>query len=244
MIADIPGNSTDSFILSSGRRFLARGKGSSTQSVSDVSTLMDVQPFNVIIMMLILIIGGFAKILYFLRIFDDYGFIVEMVGETIVQLIPFSSYFIMWILLFTVLFQTLQVEIPPDSYPNLTSIYRYILQTYSNSIGNIAPPVYKSWERSLNNTDISNLEYLQKHTIIGLIWGVWLFNQFLLLIIMLNFLIAVISQVYADVVEKQEAFLYQHRASLNHDFLMLSKFSNKCEPFCVLVLSLDKDDRT
>ena len=32
--------------------------------------------------MVILIVGGFAKILYFLRLFNDYGFIVEMVGET------------------------------------------------------------------------------------------------------------------------------------------------------------------
>ena len=143
--------------------------------------------------MLILIVGGFAKILYFLRLFNDYGFIVEMVGETMKQLIPFSLYFIMWILLFTVLFQTLQVEIPDDTYPNLTPIFRYILQTYGNSVGNIAPPVYKSWERSLDNSDISDLEYLQKHTIIAIIWGVWLFNQFLNLIIMLNFLIAVIS---------------------------------------------------
>ena len=57
-------------------------------------------------------------------------------------------------------------------------------------------------------------------------------------------MIAVISQVYADVVEKQEATLYAHRASLNYDFLMLQKFCNNCEPFSILVLSLDKDDRT
>ena len=65
---------------------------------------MDVQPFNIIILMVILIVGGFAKILYFLRIFDDYGLIVTMVGETISELVPFSTYFVMWIFLFTVLF--------------------------------------------------------------------------------------------------------------------------------------------
>tara|TARA_B110000285_G_C14831119_1_gene470945 strand:+ start:130 stop:267 length:138 start_codon:yes stop_codon:yes gene_type:complete len=44
---------------------------------------MDVEPFSVIIMILILVIGGFAKILYFIRIFKQYGFMVQMVGECI-----------------------------------------------------------------------------------------------------------------------------------------------------------------
>jgi|TARA_B110000285_G_C15087620_1_gene597114 hypothetical protein len=63
-----------------------------------------------------------------------------MVGETITELIPFSVYFVMWILLFTVLFQTLQVEVPDDAYPDLAPLFRYVLQTYGNSIGNIAAP--------------------------------------------------------------------------------------------------------
>ena len=73
-----PSNST-----ASGKRFLARGKGSSSQAMSNVNSLIDVLPFNVVMCMILLIIAGFSKILYFLRLFDDYGFIVEMVGETI-----------------------------------------------------------------------------------------------------------------------------------------------------------------
>ena len=51
--------------------------------MNNVNSLIDVLPFNVVMCMILLIVAGFSKILYFLRLFDDYGFIVEMVGETI-----------------------------------------------------------------------------------------------------------------------------------------------------------------
>lgn len=43
---------------------------------------------------------------------------------------------------------------------------------------------------------------------------------------MLNFLIAVISQVYDAVVSNQEQLNYKHKAELNHEFFMLRKFFN------------------
>jgi len=164
-----------------------------------------------------------------------------MVGETITELIPFSVYFVMWILLFTVLFQTLQVEVPDDAYPDLSSLFRYVLQTYGNSIGNIAPPVYTCWTTSMAD-EAAPLVQVQKHVIIALIWFVWLFNQFLNLIIMLNFLIAVISQVYEAVVSNQEQLNYKHKAELNHEFFMLRKFARQTQEYRILVFSLDKDE--
>lgn len=50
-----------------------------------------------------------------------------MIGETIKSLIPFIVYFMMWIGVFTVLFHALQVEVPDDSYPGLSPIYRKII---------------------------------------------------------------------------------------------------------------------
>ena len=50
---------------------LPKTVGSSTQT-----SAQDVDQFNVIVLILILAVGGFAKILYFIRIFKDYGFIV------------------------------------------------------------------------------------------------------------------------------------------------------------------------
>ena len=49
------------------------------------------------------------------------------------------------------------------------------------------------------------------------IWVVWFLNQYLNLIILLNFLIAIISQSYEEIMTEQSVFRYQHRAELNSE---------------------------
>lgn len=59
---------------------------------------------------------------------------------------------------------------------------------------------------------------------------------------MLNFLIAVISQVYDAVVSNQEQLNYKHKAELNHEFFMLRRFGRQTQEYRILVFSLDKDE--
>ena len=60
--------------------------------------------FYVILLQLILVVFGFLKILFFIRIYESYGFLVQMVGLTMIQLVPFTLFFLMWIALFSVCF--------------------------------------------------------------------------------------------------------------------------------------------
>ena len=50
---------------------------------------------------------GFTKVLYFIRIFEDFGLLVQVIGETITEIIPFAVYYIIWILFFSGLFLVL-----------------------------------------------------------------------------------------------------------------------------------------
>lgn len=50
---------------------------------------------------------------------------------------------------------------------------------------------------------------------ITVIWAMWFLNQYVNLIILLNFLIAIISQSYEEIMTEQFVFMYQHRAQLN-----------------------------
>ena len=70
---------------------------------------------------MILITAGFFKILYFIRIYDDYGFLVQMVGETVKKVIPFTTFFLLWIAFFAVCFRVLRVEIDDEDYPDMSS---------------------------------------------------------------------------------------------------------------------------
>ena len=50
-----------------------------------------------------------------------------------------------------------------------------------------------------------------------LIWFTWYTNTFFMIVILLNFLIAVISQSYEKVIEQQLIYSYMHKAELNEE---------------------------
>lgn len=62
------------------------------------------------------------------------------------------------------------------------------------------------------------------------------------LIILLNFLIAVISQVYDNVVADQQMFSYQHKADLNGEHYMLQEYMGGLKEFQILIFQVDRDD--
>ena len=55
-------------------------------------------------------------------------------------------------------------------------------------------------------------------TIILTIYFIWLLNQVFNLIIFLNYVVAVLSDVYETVMDQQHRFIYSHRQSLNDEF--------------------------
>jgi len=151
----------------------------------------------------------------------------------------------MWTLIFTICFKALQTEVPVGagtSYPDVGPIFGQILQTYGNSIGNIVPAAYDSVTAVLTKDTSTAMAQVEARILIALIWFVWLMNQYVNLIIMLNFLVAVITEVYQDVAENQESIIYKHKAALNHELFMINKFFGWTAEFKVLVFSVDKDE--
>ena len=69
----------------------------------------------------------------------------------------------------------------------------------------------------------------------------WILNQFINLIIMLNFLIALISEVYASVMEKQQSIIYSNKAEMNKEFYMSERFWKSLKPIKLLVFTSDKE---
>ena len=74
-----------------------------------------------------------------------------------------------------------------------------------------------------------------------LIWITWLFQTFFMLVIMTNFLIAVITSTYERVISYQKIISFQHKADLNEEcYQLMGVFSNLPE-FRVIVLSTSKE---
>lgn len=71
----------------------------------------------------------------------------------------------------------------------------------------------------------------------GLIWFVWLFNSFLLMLILLNFLIAILSASFDDVNNKEAQYTYKARCSMNEDTMLILKVIGFLKPFEAVIVT-------
>ena len=86
-----------------------------------------------------------------------------------------------------------------------------MVYAYRNSIGDLNAPVYNFWlSQESKNPNFSWF-------MIRMIWFFWMINQFLNLIILLNFLIALISEKYNEITSENIVHAYNHKAALNQE---------------------------
>ena len=96
----------------------------------------------------------------------------------------------MWIICFGLIYLIIGLEVATDDYGEMNRYGRTFIQAYRNSIGDLAAPTHAKWnEFATTDKDNEGLANLMVH----IIWVVWFFNQFIVVIILLNFLIAIIS---------------------------------------------------
>lgn len=123
-----------------------------------------------VILNIILIVTMSIKQMSYLRIFDNFGSLVQLFGQCLIDVFTFLIFFVGFIFFFSLLFHVLGVEINNEDYPYLTIQYRYALYAYRNSIGDIHPPIYNFWiGRTSDSPFYSTI-------MIAIIWFFWLMN--------------------------------------------------------------------
>ena len=167
---------------------------------------------------------SFLKIMFFLRVFEQFGLLVDLVAQALSDSIPFTCFLIMWLILFSLLFRILGFEIDDGDYSSMGQASIYALQTYRNSVGDIAAPAYSFWE---SQTDFPHLQ----SKMIMIIWFAWLMNQFFLTIILLNFLIAILAESFTVVMEQELQCKYKSKVALNKETFLTLKAFNMLTPF-------------
>jgi hypothetical protein len=80
----------------------------------------------------------------------------------------------------------------------------YFFLTFENGLGNISPPTVEVWQSNHNQTITATL-------IIYLIYLTWWCTQLIILIVLLNFVIALISQVYENVMDSKMVHVYTQK---------------------------------
>lgn len=90
-----------------------------------------------------------------------------------------------------------------------------MLYSFRNSIGDLATPNYDQWLLRMQSNEISETEEV---LVVGLVWVLWLLQAMFMIIILLNYLIAVISQAYERVVGQRLVYSYIHKSEINVDY--------------------------
>lgn len=126
-----------------------------------------------------LIFTVLLKIQFFLRVNSKMGLLVTLIRTCFVDVYFFAVYLMVWLLAMTIAYRVLGMD--ATGYSQLTdrSFINFFLQVWENSIGNINPP-----------------EFVDAHPSplrVFAVYFMWFSTQFVVLIILLNFLIAVIS---------------------------------------------------
>lgn len=145
-------------------------------------------------------------------------------------------------MLFGQMFLVAGANFDDEDYPTLKLLAVHF-QTYRNSIGDIGTPQYDYWTYYHRHFDKSVM-FGYGQCMIYLIWILWYLNQFFNLIILLNFLIAIVSQSYEKVMTDSMKYEYEHKAELNSEterfFRMI--FTPKAFDIMCTVSSHEDDD--
>lgn len=61
----------------------------------------------------------FVKLLFFMKIFSAYGFLVQMIFLSVLDMGPFISFFTLWLCFFAIENKILKLEINQEEYSGL-----------------------------------------------------------------------------------------------------------------------------
>ena len=198
------------------------------------------------------------KIFKFMKTDSKFGLLVQLVSTALADCVNFTVFMFIWIAVFSLLYRILGSYNSNQSqnFPNLDNVTTFFLQTFENSLGNISNPSYALWSAKLHCVghpddakcapEVVGVRTPQTYWIsqlsIYLIWVVWFMNQFLILIILLNFLISVISKSYSDVMDSALMFKYVQMCELNREFAVLNEQIFHKEQIKGLILTANNDD--
>jgi len=161
---------------------------------------------------------------------------IQLIAEVIIDLTPFMVFFFGWIVLFSIIFRVLGMEIFLDDYAGFNLNMAYFVFTYRNAIGDVNAPAYNYWLIEAEKNPFF------AWGIITTIWTFWFLNQIINLIILLNFLISLIGESYGKIMSEKIIHNYNHRAELNQECRLIMQALGFLKPMDFLIVQHDIEE--
>jgi len=160
------------------------------------------------------------KVLYFMKVNETLGLMSALLIGVVRAVVPFLIIFFYFVGIFSVMaFNLGSNKSNAATFTDITPALGYFFQTFQNAIVNISSPSIdyakkdKSLLRSIN---------------IYFIYIFWFLAQIILLIVLLNFVIALISQHYEDVMNSQVKHIILMKQELNKEHDLFNQFLVNC----------------
>ena len=171
-----------------------------------------------LIFIVVIVVYSVLKVNYFLKVNSRMGLMSILLLGVFKAVVPFLGFFFFMVISFSIFGAVLGSNHNlANSYVGANLAFGYFFQTFENGIGNISSPTINFLADNRNHTKID-------YFIVFLIYLFWAIAQVMLLIILLNFVIALISQYYEDVMNSQVMHIFEMKQNLNQEHNIIIQF--------------------
>ena len=150
--------------------------------------------------------------------FEQFGLFQALVSATIADIKVFLPFMFFWIFIFSCQLQAVGASYPLGDYPDLHEFVAVLLQTWRNSLANVAVPDYSRWSDNLRAEEKEESYGLYSYFMIFLIWWIWYLNLLFILLVLTNFLISIVGNAYGQAIETDVEVIYALKSDLNQEF--------------------------
>ena len=216
-------------------------------SVEDASKASDIElamPFLSNIMLILLLV----QLSFLITTFETMAKWVSLTKKGIIDATGFLLFEVILLTFFYFVFKVLGVVFDDganmdseydekhNDYKNVDPSFVAILAVFRSSIGDLQPPQYPYWDELVSKKRGVATFYIRT------IWVMWIIMIVINVIFLLNFLIAIVSQSYEELIESQEKAILNSKLELNMEFLFMNKNSSEINrPTRFLVMATMKD---
>lgn len=168
---------------------------------------------------------AFLQWIDYLQMLDFLNKYISLLYKAMTDIIGFMVLFLWLLLYFCLIFSVIgatfddggNFDTSEDSgydtlhndYPHVGQAFVFMLQVFRTSIGDLQPPSYDFWVARHEAGDVKFSFF-----IIFLIWFMWLCQILIVVICMLNFLIAIVSESYAYIIDTEQLQAIQRREQI------------------------------
>jgi hypothetical protein len=107
------------------------------------------------IITIVALLQAVLKTLQYVRVIDSFGFLVQMIISVFGDLVPFLVILFLFVCFFSLMVYVMGGNFDNGDYDGITIKYLYYwIQTFRNSIGDIAEPKYGIWGNKALDDDV------------------------------------------------------------------------------------------